>query len=280
MLFIILLVVVAIFAPVLASLIGHGPNELFNRTMLDDFGLPLGPNSEFWFGADASGRDVLVRMIYGTRVSLAVGLLATLFAVGLGVALGLVAGYLGGIVDTVLSRIAEIILSLPILLFAIGIVTACGASKEGCARGAIKPGLMLVVLISAFFTWPWMFRIVRGVVLQLREREFVDAARAIGAGPTSIMFREILPNLISPIIVYASLMIPQAVLFEAYLSFLGLGVPDTTPSWGRMIADGSQIYDVAWWLMLFPGIILLLTVLAFNLLGDGLRDALDPKSDR
>lgn len=278
--FILLLVVVALFAGPLSSLIGHGPNALYQNEMLDDFGLPRGPNGDFLFGADASGRDVLVRMIYGTRVSLKVGLFATLVAVGIGVVLGLLAGYLGGIVDTILSRIAEIILSLPILLFAIGIVTACGASKEGCARGMVKPGVTLVVLISAFFTWPVMYRIVRGVVLSLREREFVDAARSVGAGPFTIMFREILPNLISPVIVYASLMIPQAILFEAYLSFLGLGVPDSIPSWGRMISDGSTIYDVAWWLIVFPGIILLLTVLAFNLLGDGLRDALDPKSDR
>ena len=278
--FIVLLVLVALFAGPLASLIGHGPNELFQNDMLDDFGLPKGPNGDFLFGADASGRDVLVRMIYGTRVSLKVGLFATLVAVGIGVVLGLLVGYLGGIVDTILSRIAEIILSLPILLFAIGIVTACGASKEGCARGYVKPGVTLVVLISAFFTWPVMYRIVRGVVLSLREREFVDAARSVGAGPFTIMFREILPNLISPVIVYASLMVPQAILFEAYLSFLGLGVPDSIPSWGRMISDGSAIYDVAWWLIVFPGIILLLTVLAFNLLGDGLRDALDPKSDR
>lgn len=278
--FIAFLVFLALFAPVFAALIGHGPNDLY-RSMIDQkFGLPKGPNGDFWFGGDGSGRDVLVRMIYGTRVSLAVGVFATIFAVGIGVVLGLAAGYFGKGLDTILSRTAEIVLSLPILLFAIGIVTACGSSKEGCFGGSVKPGLPLVVIISALFSWPFMYRIVRGLVLSLREREFIEAARSIGAGNRTIMFREILPNLISPIVVYASLMIPQAILFEAYLSFLGLGVPDTIPSWGGMIAEGSQIYDVAWWLMLFPGLFLLFTVLAFNLLGDGLRDALDPKSDR
>lgn len=278
--FIGLLVLLAFGAPLVAAIVGHGPNELFQREMTDDFGLPKGPNSEFWFGADVSGRDVLVRIAYGTRVALIVGIAATGVAVLIGVTLGLLAGFRGGIVDTLVSRSADIVLSLPLLLFAIGIVTACGSSREGCFGGAVKPGLLLVIIVIALFTWPYVARLVRGAVLSLREKEFVDASRSLGASDLGIMFREILPNLISPIIVYASLLIPQNILFEAYLSFLGLGVPDTTPSWGRMISDASDIFDVAWWLMLFPGIFLLLTVLAFNLLGDGLRDALDPKSDR
>jgi len=277
--FIGLLVVLAFAAPLIAGISGHDPNQLF-RQMTDDFGLPKGPNGSFWFGADASGRDVLVRIAYGTRVSLIVGVVATSVAVVIGVTLGLIAGYRGGILDTLISRTADIVLSLPLLLFAIGIVTACGSSREGCFGGAVKPGLMLVIIVIALFSWPYVAKIVRGAVLSLREREFVEASRSVGAGDLTIMFREILPNLISVIIVYASLLVPQNILFEAYLSFLGLGVPDSTPSWGRMISDASGIFDVAWWLMLFPGIFLLLTVLAFNLLGDGLRDALDPKADR
>lgn len=278
--FIGILVLMAVGAPLISSITGHGPNDLFQRQMTDAFGLPKGPNGDFWFGADASGRDALVRIVYGTRVSLIVGVAATAVAVVIGVVLGMLAGFRGGIIDTLISRTTDIVLSLPLLLFAIGIVTACGSSREGCLGGAIQPGLTLVIIIIALFTWPYVARIVRSQVLSLREKEFVEASRSLGAGDMTIMFREILPNLVSPIIVYASLLIPQNILFEAYLSFLGLGVPDTTPSWGRMISDASDIYDVAWWLMVFPGIFLLLTVLAFNLLGDGLRDALDPKANR
>ncbi|MFN8110715.1 MAG: ABC transporter permease [Thermoleophilia bacterium] len=273
------LVLLAFAAPLVASITGHGPNFL-DENMTDAFGLPKGPNGSYWFGADSAGRDVLVRIAYGTRVSLVVGVAATAIAVVLGVTLGLLAGYFGGVIDTIISRTADVVLSLPLLLFAIGIVTACGSSRDGCLAGLVQPGLMLVIIIIALFSWPAVCKIVRGSVLSLREREFIEASRSVGASNRTIMFREILPNLISVIIVYASLLVPQNILFEAYLSFLGLGVPDSTPSWGRMISDASEIYDVAWWLMLFPGIFLLLTVLAFNLLGDGLRDALDPKADR
>jgi peptide/nickel transport system permease protein len=169
---------------------------------------------------------------------------------------------------------------VPLLLFAIGIVAACSTTKEGCLNGTLKPGLGLVIVIISLFTWPYVARLVRGNTLSLREREFVEASRSLGAGHIRIMFREILPNLVSPIIVYASLLIPGNILFEAYLSFLGLGVPDNTPSWGNMISGSLEIFDVAWWLWLFPGLFLLFTVLAFNLLGDGLRDALDPRSSR
>jgi peptide/nickel transport system permease protein len=278
--FIALLILLAIAAPLITKITGHGPNELFQREMTDEFGIPKGPNGDFWFGADAAGRDVFVRVIYGTRVSLVIGVAATAISVIVGVVLGVLAGYFGGWVDTIISRTSEIVLSLPLLLFAVGIVTACSSTKEGCLGGTLKPGLGLVIVVISVFTWPYMTRIVRGATLSLREREFVEASRSLGEGNIGIMFREILPNLVSPIIVYASLLIPSNILFEAYLSFLGLGVPDATPSWGRMISDASGIFDVAWWLMLFPGVFLLLTVLAFNLLGDGLRDALDPKSNR
>jgi ABC-type dipeptide/oligopeptide/nickel transport system permease subunit len=278
--FIGLIMLVAILAPAFAALVGHGPNELFQRQTTDIFGIPEGPNAEFWFGADNSGRDVFVRTIYGTRVSLIVGVVATGIAVLIGIVLGLLAGFRGGWIDTLISRTTDIILAVPLLLFAIGIVAACSTSKEGCLNGTLKPGLTLVIVIISLFTWPYVARLVRGNVLSLREREFVEASRSLGAGNVRIMFREVLPNLISPIIVYASLLIPASILFEAYLSFLGLGVPDNQPSWGNMVSDSLENFDVVWWLWLFPGLFLLFTVLAFNLLGDGLRDALDPRADR
>jgi peptide/nickel transport system permease protein len=277
---VIILLVLALIAPLFVRITGHGPNELFSREMTDEFGLPKGPNGDFWFGADRPGRDVFVRVIYGARTSLLVALVATGFAVLVGVILGVVAGYFGGKLDTLISRTIDVILSMPILLFAIGIAAACGATASGCLGGLIKPGLGVVIFIIALFSWPYIARIVRGNTLSIREKEFIEAARSLGAGNVRIMFREVLPNLVAPIIVYATLIIPNNILFEAALSFLGLGVPQTTPSWGRMLSDAAPIFDVAWWLMVFPGAFLIATTLAFNLLGDGLRDAFDPRSDR
>jgi peptide/nickel transport system permease protein len=279
--FIILLVLVAIFAGVISKyLIGHGPNELFQTQMLDEFGLPKGPNGDFWFGVDQSGRDVFVRILYGARTSLLVAVVATGFAVMIGVVLGIIAGYVRGYTDTIISRSIDIILAMPLLLFAIGIVAACGTSKEGCLGGLIEPGLSLVIFVIALFSWPYIARIIRGNTLSLREKEFVEASRSLGASNVRIMFREVLPNLVAPIIIYSTLLIPSNILFEAALSFLGLGVPPSTPSWGQMLSDASAIFEVAWWLMLFPGLFLVATTLAFNLLGDGLRDALDPRTGR
>ncbi len=278
---IVLLVLIAIFAGVIGKyLVGHGPNDLFQREMTDEFGLPLGPNSDFWFGADTAGRDLFVRVLYGARTSLLIALAATGIAVFIGVVLGTAAGYFRGVADTIVSRVTDIILALPLLLLAIGIAAACGTTKEGCLNGAIEPGLSLVVFIIALFSWPYIARIVRGNVLSIREKEYIEAARSLGAGNVRIMFREVLPNLVAPIIVYSTLLIPSNVLFEAALSFLGLGVPQETPSWGRMLSDAAGVFDVAWWLMLFPGLFLVATTLAFNLVGDGLRDALDPRSGR
>ena len=277
---IVILALLAIFAGVISSAIGHGPNDLYQTTMLDEFGLPKGPNSSFWFGADTSGRDVFVRVLYGARTSLLVALVATAFAVGIGVVVGLIAGYYRGFADTILSRFTDIMLAIPSLLFAIGIVAACGTSKTGCIGGLVQPGLSLVIFVIAAFSWPYIARIVRGNVLSIREKEFVEASRSLGANNARIMVREVLPNLLAPIIIYATLLIPANILFEAALSYLGLGVPQSTPSWGQMLADASAVFDVAWWLMVFPGLFLVATTLAFNLLGDGLRDALDPRSNR
>ena len=279
--FITVLVFLAIFAGVIARrLVGHGPNVLYGNEMLDDFGLPKGPNADFWLGADQSGRDVFVRILYGARTSLLVALVATGFSMLIGVIVGVISGYFRGVTDTVLSRGIDVFLAMPILLFQIGIVAACGASKEGCLNGLIEPGLSLVIFVISIFTWPYIARIIRGNVLSIREKEFVEAARSLGAGNVRIMFREVLPNLVAPILIYTTLLIPSNILIEAALSFLGLGVPQSTASWGGMLADASQIYDVAWWLMLFPGLFLIATTLAFNLLGDGLRDALDPRTGR
>jgi peptide/nickel transport system permease protein len=277
---VVILVVLALAAPLFAKLTGHGPNELFSREMTDEFGLPKGPNRDFLFGADRAGRDTFVRVIYGARTSLMVAVVATGFAVVVGVTLGVIAGYFGGKIDTLISRTIDIILSMPILLFAIGIAAACGATVHGCLGGLIKPGLGVVIFIIALFSWPYIARIVRGNTLSIREKEFIEASRSLGAGNVRIMFREVLPNLVAPIIVYATLIIPSNILFEAALSFLGLGVPPKTPSWGRMLSDAAPIFDVAWWLMVFPGMFLIATTLAFNLLGDGLRDAFDPRSER
>jgi peptide/nickel transport system permease protein len=274
------LILLAVFAPLIAKLVGHGPNELFQREMTDEFGIPKGPNADFIFGADTAGRDAFVRVIYGARTSLIVALVATGIATVIGVTLGTIAGFFGGVVDTTVSRTIDVILSMPLLLFAIGISTVCSSTKEGCLGGTVKPGLGLVIFIIALFSWPYIARIVRGQTLSLREKEFIEAARSLGATNTRLMFREILPNLAAPILVYATLIIPANILFEAALSFLGLGVPQRIPSWGRMLADGAQVFEVAWWLMVFPGFFLLFTTLAFNLVGDGLRDALDPRTRR
>lgn len=281
---IIMLIVLAFAAPVFVTITGHGPNESFStgpNAMTNDFGLPLGPNSDFWFGADGRlGRDLFVRIIFGIRTTLTVALLATSISVLIGVTLGIVAGYFKGAVDTLISRVIDIILSMPILLFAIGIVAACSATKEGCLGGLIKPGMPVVISVIAFFSWPYIARIVRGSTLSIREKEFIEASRSLGASNRRIMFKEILPNLMAPILVYATLIIPANILFEAYLSFLGLGLPSRIPSWGRMLSDAAQFYDVAWWVMVWPGVFLFITTLAFNLLGDGLRDALDPRTGR
>jgi peptide/nickel transport system permease protein len=278
---ILLLGITAIFGETVASAItGHGLNEQFHDTMQDEFGVPYGPNGQFYFGADSSGRDLFVRVMAGARPSLIVGGLATGIAVGIGLIVGLLAGYFGGFIDTLLSRGSDVMLAIPQLLLSVGIVASCSSSKDGCLAGTIKPGIGLVVAIIAIFTWPYIARIVRGFTLSIREKEFVEASRSLGAGHTRIILREIVPNLIAPIIVYTTLLVPQNILIEASLSFLGLGLPAAQPSWGQILSDAREYYNLAWWLFLFPGLFLIVTTLAFNLLGDGLRDALDVRGDR
>jgi peptide/nickel transport system permease protein len=265
---ILLIVLMAVFAPVFAAITGHPPNNQYRSIGLTPDGLPRGPNSTFWLGTDDLGRDVLVRIAYGARVSLLVGVLATAITVAVGIVLGLAAGFLGGLVDTILARLIDVVLSVPFLLVAIALVSVTG------------PSLTITVLVIGFFSWASVARIVRGQVLSLREREFVEAARSLGAGDTRIMFVDILPNVLAPVIVYTTLLIPVVIVTQATLSFLGLGLPPPTADWGGMISESQNYYTTAWWFILFPGLALLITTLAFNLFGDGVRDAFDPRADR
>jgi ABC-type dipeptide/oligopeptide/nickel transport system permease subunit len=238
---------------------------------------PTGPSSHNLFGVDQAGRDVFSRVVYGARVSLEIALIASGLSVLIGLAVGVVAGFYRGWVDTVLSRLIDVMLAFPILLLALGVASACSLGK-GCLGGLVQPGVGVVIFVIAFVNWTYIARIIRGQVLSLREKEFVEAARSLGASDRRIMFREILPNLVAPLIVYTTLIIPQNILFEAALSFLGVGVQPPDPSWGKMLAEATDNFDTAWWYMTFPGVALLLTVLAFNLLGDGLQDAINPKA--
>ncbi|HMJ03237.1 MAG TPA: ABC transporter permease [Conexibacter sp.] len=274
-----LLVLAALLAPLIAKLAGVPGPTVRDDNAVDMFGTPLGPSGDHPFGVDPLGRDVLARTVYGARVSLLVGIVGTTIAVLVGVTAGLLAGYYRGWVDTVLSRFVDVVLSFPVLLLGIGIASACSLG-EGCIDGAVSPGLRTVILVVALVSWTSIARIVRGQVLSLREREFVTASRSLGASNRRILTREILPNLVAPVVIYSSLLLPQTILLEAALSFLGVGVSPPTASWGWMIADAAENFDTQWWYMLFPGAALVLTVLAFNVLGDGLRDALDPRSER
>jgi peptide/nickel transport system permease protein len=273
------LVLLAVFAPVVVDLLGlPGPNER-DPGARDIFGTATGPSPDHPFGVDDAGRDVASRTIYGARISLIVAFLATGLATILGVITGVLAGFRGGWVDTVVSRSVDVFLAIPYLLLATGFAASCSFGG-GCFGGTLKPGLGVVIFVIAVTSWTYIARIVRGETLSLREREFVEAARAAGARDSTIIFREILPNLAAPIIVYASVLIPQVVLYEAALSFLGVGVESPTASWGQMISDATGIFADAWWYMFFPGAALVLTVIAFNLVGDALQDALNPKARR
>jgi peptide/nickel transport system permease protein len=277
--FIVLLVLVAIAAPLIVKLVGARPPNQQGTQYLDSFGSPTGPSSKNIFGVDELGRDVFSRVLYGARVSLEVAVVATGVAVIIGVVVGMAAGFFRGWIDTALSRIMDVVLAFPILLLAIGLASACSLGR-GCLGGTIKPGLPVLIIVIALASWPYIGRIIRGQVLSLREKEFIEASRSLGASNSRIIFKEVLPNLVAPIIVYTTLVLPTNVLFEAALSFLGVGVQPPTASWGQMIASAVPIFDSAWWYMVFPGVALVLTVLAFNLVGDGLQDALNPRSDR
>lgn len=226
------------------------------------------PSPEHWFGTDPQARDVLARVLYGTRISLSVGLVSELLILFIGVPLGLVAGYFGRAVDLILMRLTDIMYAFPTILFAIVILVALG------------PDVRNIYLAIGLTAWPPMARLVRSQVLSLREKEFVEAARSIGVSSGRIMFSHILPNSLGPIIVAATFGIPYAIITEAFLSFIGIGTPIPLPSWGSMIAAGRGITQLQHqpWLVFFPSLALAITLFAFNFFGDGLRDALDPRS--
>jgi peptide/nickel transport system permease protein len=278
---VVLLVVVALGAPLIVAVLGHPPQEFHYWKVDPDLQVPIGGfggvSGDFLFGAEpVNGRDLFSRVVYGSRISLLIAFLATLVSTVIGTVLGVVAGFFGGWVDTLISRIMDVFLAFPILLFAIALAGVVPDQAFGLQGDTLR--IALIVFIVGFVNWPYIGRIVRGQAMGLREREFVDAARSLGASTPRILFTEMLPNLVAPILVYTTLLIPTNILFEAALSFLGVGIRPPTPTWGGMLADATQWYQIAPHFMLFPGLAIFITVLAFNLLGDGLRDALDPRS--
>jgi peptide/nickel transport system permease protein len=275
--FIVVEILLALFAPYIVRSIAHPPNAQYPSALDPTFGTPSGPSTKFLFGVDPLGQDVFSRVLYGARVSLLVALIATFFSVLIGVAFGMLAGYYRGFADTAISRFIDVMLAFPVLLLALGIASACSLGG-GCAAGLVKPGLTTVIVTIVVINWTYIGRIIRGQVLSIREKEFIEAARATGAPDRTILVREVLPNLVAPIVVYSTLVIPQNILLEAALSYLGVGINPPQASWGQMIAEATPIFSTAWWYFVFPGAALVLTVLAFNLLGDGVRDALDPRT--
>jgi peptide/nickel transport system permease protein len=278
---VIFLILVAVFAPLIVRALGSPPNE-FHQDLIDVNTLApkggTGISAEHLFGVEPqNGRDIFSRVVYGARISLLIAFLATLLSVTLGSILGVVAGYFGGWVDALISRAMDVFLAFPLLVFAIALAGVIPDSAFGLSGDALR--IALLIFIIGFFSWPYIGRIVRGQTLSLREREFVDAARSLGARGPYIIFKEMFPNLVAPILVYATLLIPTNILFEAALSFLGVGIRPPTASWGGMLADAARFYTL-WHFMFFPGMAIFITVLAFNLFGDGLRDALDPKGRR
>jgi peptide/nickel transport system permease protein len=281
--------VIAIAAPLIAKLYGKNPYTTYasqDPSLLDAFSYPAGPNggmsSEFWFGIEPQlGRDVFTFLIYGIRTSLGIAVAATLLTTLVGVVVGVTAGYLGGKTDYLVGRIIDILLSFPSTLFFIAFMPVVYglfvASTDNVPTWLIA--LSLIIVLSAF-GWASIARLLRGQVLGLREREFVEAAKVTGASPMRIVFKELLPNLWTPIIIQSTLMLPAYVTAEAGLAFLGVGITDPTPDWGVMIGRGAQFYSQDITFMLFPGLSMVIFVLAFNLLGDSVRDALDPKSKR
>jgi peptide/nickel transport system permease protein len=262
-----LLILVALFAPLLAP---HDPAEQFRDGLTPD-GQPVPGTlfqregtTNFPLGTDANGRDLLSRILYGSRVSLIVGVLANLLAVALGLTIGMIAGYLGGWVESVLMRFTDIMMAFPTLLLAMTLVAI------------LKPSLWIIIVVIGLVYWTWIARVVYSQVVAMREREFVVASRALGGNRVFVILHHILPQLIPTIIVWGTLGIATNVMLEASLSYLGIGVQPPTPSWGGMIQQGQSYYRAAPWLVIYPGLAIMITVFAFNLLGDGLRDAFDP----
>ena len=283
-------------APIAAKILGHGPNDLFAGGLDEKTLLPVGPfthvsaapypgavghygSTLFILGGDGQlGRDEFLRLLYGAQTSLEVAVGATVVSMVIGVLMGAVAGFYGGWTDTVISRITEIVMAFPILLFVIALASTAGERLDGITLGFLGKGVVTLVLVLGLFGWFYPARIVRAQVLSLREKEFVEAARMIGTNDWRIIRSHILPHLVAPIIVYSTLVVAQNILAETGLSFLGLGIKAPTPSWGNLLATAPDYYLTQPWLMVWPGAAVLLATLAFNLLGDGMRDAFDPRS--
>ncbi len=255
-LIILLIVLMAIFAPLLAP---YDPTEQDYEALL------LPPSWEHPFGTDDLGRDILSRIIYGSRYTLLVGIGVVLIVAVVGSLLGFIAGYYRGKLDTLIMRLVDVMLSVPVLVLALAIA------------GALGGGLINVIIAIGAVGWTQFARLVRGEVLHIRGTEYIKAAKALGANDFQIIFFHLAPNMVAPVIVYTTLYIPSAILWAASLSFLGLGVQPPIPEWGALIADGRSYLSYAWWIATMPGLAIMLTVLGFNFMGDGLRDALDPK---
>ena len=277
-------------APIFQSLLGHGPDDLF-YTAMNAQGQPIGPWSHVAdpahpghtvflpLGADSTlGRDEFLRLLYGAQVSFEVAIFATIGSISIGVLLGSMAGYFRGWVDTVVSRVTEITMAFPSLLFIIALASTVGDSLNNITFGIFGQGVVMLVVIFSIFGWFYPARIIRAVVLSLREKEFVEAARMVGSSDWRIIRSHILPHLIAPIIVYSTLAVAGFILGEAGLSYLGVGIKLPTSSWGNLLQQASDYYTTQPWLMVWPGLAVLITTLSFNLLGDGLRDAFDPRS--
>jgi ABC-type dipeptide/oligopeptide/nickel transport system permease subunit len=288
--FLVLLVIAAWPGAWFASkLLGHGPDDIFIDG-IDSGGLPVGPMSHVTdfegnrhlliLGADSSlGRDEFLRLLFGARVSLQVAVISTILVVTIGVFLGAVAGYFRGWYDTGISRLIEITMAFPLLLFAIALASTAGTRLNTITLGGILgEGVFTLVIVFTVFTWFYIARIIRAKVLSLREKEFIEAAIMTGAGDMRILRSHLLPHLVGPIIVYSTLIVASFILLEAALSFLGVGIQLPTASWGNLLQQATQYYITVPLLMLWPGLLVVLTTLAFNLLGDGLRDAFDPRS--
>lgn len=266
-------VLAAIFAPLITAINGQNPYT-YHLNTLDDSGAPIGWGGGIswthWFGVEPlTGRDLFSIVVYGARTSLGVGVTATVLSVAVGVLVGLTAGYFGGWFDRIVSRVIDVVLGFPGLIFIISLTAIVSASFP-------RP-VLIVIVIVLLFGWPTVARVVRGQTLALRERNFVTASTAMGAGSWHILVKQLLPNVTGTIVVYTTILIPSMIGVEAALSFLGVGVPPPTPSWGRTIGDAVTWVATDPWYLFFPGVALVLITLAFNLLGDGLRDALDPR---